>query len=103
MCQLCAGPDGWAQVAPFAEPPLYSPQAAPRELRIETLSDGESIVAAAKKTPSAPDEGYCVKCKAKRKISDAKEIKMANGRPALKGKCPVCGTGMFKILPPKKA
>ena len=57
---------------------------------------------AAKKTPSAPDEGYCVKCKAKRKISDAKEIKMANGRPALKGKCPVCGTGMFKILAPKK-
>ena len=31
----------------------------------------------------------------------AKEIKMANGRPALKGKCPVCGTGMFKILAPK--
>jgi len=26
---------------------------------------------------------------------------MANGRPALKGVCPVCGTGMFKILPPK--
>jgi len=23
---------------------------------------------------------------------------MANGRPALKGTCPVCGTGMFKIL-----
>ena len=59
-------------------------------------------VAAAKKTPSAPDEGYCVKCKAKRKISDAKEIKMANGRPAMKGKCPVCGTGMFKILAPAK-
>jgi hypothetical protein len=56
----------------------------------------------AKKTPSAPDEGYCVKCKAKRKIDKAKEIKMANGRPALKGVCPVCGTGMFKILAPKK-
>lgn len=59
-------------------------------------------MAAAKKTASAPDEGYCVKCKAKRKISDAKEIKMANGRPAMKGKCPVCGTGMFKILSPAK-
>ena len=59
---------------------------------------------AAKKTAakSAPDEGYCVKCKAKRKIDKAKEIKMANGRPALKGICPVCGTGMFKILAPKK-
>ena len=60
-------------------------------------------MAAANKTPSAPDEGYCVKCKAKRKIADAQEVKMANGRPALKGKCPVCGTGMFKILPPPKS
>lgn len=54
-----------------------------------------------KKTAPAADEGYCVKCKAKRQIADAKTVKMANGRPALKGTCPVCGTGMFKILPPK--
>ena len=54
------------------------------------------------KAPMAADEGYCVKCKAKRKISNAQQVKMANGRPALKGVCPVCGTGMFKILPPGK-
>jgi len=54
------------------------------------------------KSPMAADEGYCVKCKAKRKISNAQQVKMANGRPALKGVCPVCGTGMFKILPPAK-
>ena len=59
-------------------------------------------MAAAKKAASAPDEGYCVKCKAKRQIKDAKQVKMANGRPALKGVCPVCGTGMFKILSPAK-
>ena len=53
------------------------------------------------KAPMAADEGYCVKCKTKRKIAQGKEVKMANGRPALKGVCPVCGTGMFKILPPK--
>jgi len=52
------------------------------------------------KSPMAADEGYCVKCKAKRKISNPQQVKMANGRPALKGVCPVCGTGMFKILPP---
>lgn len=57
-------------------------------------------MAAKKKASSAPDEGYCVKCKAKRTIVNAKQIIMANGRPALKGVCPVCGTGMFKILPP---
>ena len=59
-------------------------------------------MAAAKKTATAPGDGYCVKCKAKRTIKDAKQVKMANGRPALKGTCPVCGTGMFKILPPAK-
>jgi hypothetical protein len=55
---------------------------------------------AAKKTPMAEGEGYCVKCKAKRMMANVKRVKMANGRPALKGTCPVCGTGMFKILPP---
>jgi DNA-directed RNA polymerase subunit M/transcription elongation factor TFIIS len=48
----------------------------------------------------AEGEGYCVKCKAKRMMANVKQVKMANGRPALKGTCPVCGTGMFKILPP---
>jgi hypothetical protein len=43
-------------------------------------------------------EGYCVKCKAKKEIVEAKEVVMKNGRKALQGKCPTCGTGMFKIL-----
>ena len=43
-------------------------------------------------------EGYCVKCKAKREMSDAKEVTMKNGRKAQKGKCAKCGTGMYKIL-----
>ena len=43
-------------------------------------------------------EGYCVKCKAKKEIVDAKEETMKNGRKAIKGKCPTCGTVMFKIL-----
>lgn len=43
-------------------------------------------------------EGYCVKCKAKKEMVDAKEVTMKNGRRALKGKCPDCGTSMFRIL-----
>ena len=43
-------------------------------------------------------EGYCVKCKAKKEIKDAAEVTMKNGRKAMKGKCPSCGTGMFRIL-----
>jgi len=43
-------------------------------------------------------EGYCLKCKAKKEMKDASKITMKNGRAAMKGKCPSCGTGMFKIL-----
>jgi hypothetical protein len=43
-------------------------------------------------------EGYCVKCKAKKEISNGVEEIMKNGRRAIKGKCPTCGTVMFKIL-----
>jgi uncharacterized Zn finger protein (UPF0148 family) len=43
-------------------------------------------------------EGYCVKCKAKKEIADAVEEVMKNGRKATKGRCPTCGTVMFKIL-----
>jgi hypothetical protein len=42
-------------------------------------------------------EAYCVKCRAKREIKDAQEVTMKNGRPAMKGVCPVCGTAIFRI------
>lgn len=42
-------------------------------------------------------QGYCMKCKAKKEMVDAKQVKMKNGRDAIKGKCPTCGTKMFKI------
>lgn len=49
-----------------------------------------------------PVQGYCVKCKEKRNMVDAEEVKMKNGRPAMKGKCEVCSCGMYRILPSKK-
>jgi hypothetical protein len=42
-------------------------------------------------------EGYCVKCRAKREIKNPKPVTMKNGKPATKGECPVCKTGMYKI------
>ncbi len=42
-------------------------------------------------------EGYCVKCRAKKEIKDAQQVTMKNGRPATEGKCPDCGTKIFKI------
>ena len=40
---------------------------------------------------------YCVKCRAKRDVANPEHVTMKNGKPAMKGKCPVCGTGMYKI------
>jgi Zn finger protein HypA/HybF involved in hydrogenase expression len=40
---------------------------------------------------------YCVKCRASREV-EGEETTLKTGRPALKGKCPVCGTGMFRIV-----
>ena len=43
-------------------------------------------------------QAYCVKCKAKKDMADAKKVEMKNGRPAMKGKCADCGCGMYCIL-----
>jgi Zn finger protein HypA/HybF involved in hydrogenase expression len=42
-------------------------------------------------------QAYCVKCRKKGLMKDAKEVKLKNGRAAMKGSCPKCGTGMFRI------
>lgn len=48
-------------------------------------------------------EAYCVKCREKRDMIDEEEVTMKNGRPATQGKCPVCGTKLFRIKSTKKA
>ena len=45
----------------------------------------------------AMPEGYCVKERKKVEIKDAQQITMKNGRPAIQGTCPDCGTKIFKI------
>ena len=42
-------------------------------------------------------QAYCVKCRAKKEMKDAKAITMKNGKPATQGICPTCGTKMFRI------
>lgn len=43
-------------------------------------------------------EGYCVKCKAKREIKNAERVVLKNGRPAMKGACPYCGTKILRFI-----
>ncbi len=42
-------------------------------------------------------EAYCVKCTAKREVKNPQNVTMKNGKPALTGTCPVCGTKLYKI------
>lgn len=47
------------------------------------------------------EEMYCVKCKKKVK-AEGKPVTLKNGRKALSGKCPKCGTKVFKMVGKKK-
>ena len=42
-------------------------------------------------------EAYCMKCRTKREMKDPHSVTLKNGRPAVQGVCPVCGTRMFRL------
>ncbi len=47
-------------------------------------------------------QGFCVKCRRKVEIKNPKEVTLKNGRKAIKGKCPRCGTTVYVFVPSKK-
>jgi predicted GH43/DUF377 family glycosyl hydrolase len=53
-------------------------------------------------TPVAPVKikrirAYCMKCRAKRQMKNPLAVTLKNGRPAIQGICPRCGTRMFRL------
>ena len=44
-----------------------------------------------------PEEGYCVGCRAGRRIEGAEPFTASNGRPGIKGKCADCGRGLCRM------
>ena len=42
-------------------------------------------------------QGYCVKERKKVEIQEARQVTMKNGRPAIQGVCPDCGTKIGKL------
>lgn len=40
---------------------------------------------------------YCVKCRTRRIATNPQTVYMTNGKPATRGLCSTCGTGMYKI------
>jgi DNA-directed RNA polymerase subunit RPC12/RpoP len=49
-----------------------------------------------KEVPPMP-QAYCMKCRKKVEIKNAKSITLKNKRPATQGECPNCGTKVFRI------
>jgi pimeloyl-ACP methyl ester carboxylesterase len=45
----------------------------------------------------SPIEAYCVKCRQKTSMLEAREVTMKNGRPALQGVCALCGSRLYRI------
>ena len=39
----------------------------------------------------------CFKCRSQREMKHPTEVTMKNGKKAISGNCPVCGTKMFRI------
>jgi len=42
-------------------------------------------------------KAYCVKDKKSIEMKNPKQVKMKNGKPAVQGICPNCGTKVFRI------
>jgi hypothetical protein len=63
---------------------------------------GEALTSAAGAGNEESGEmAFCVKCRKKTAMVETQKVTMKNGRPAIRGKCSVCGTGMYKILSQK--
>jgi predicted GH43/DUF377 family glycosyl hydrolase len=45
---------------------------------------------------------YCMKCRAKRQMKTTLAVTLKNGRPAIQGICPRCGTKMYRIIKASK-
>jgi hypothetical protein len=76
------------QAAPDAEEPPAAGAVAPAEAHPLGTAEGERTV-----------EGYCMRCKEHRTMSDVQIATAANGRRSARGVCPVCGAKMSTFLP----
>ena len=54
-------------------------------------------------TQDAEITAYCTKCREKVVIQGGEEVMLKNNRPAIKGKCGTCGTGVFRLIAMRRA
>jgi len=79
---------------PPPEPPAQRPRGRPKEKRAYVRRAPLPEL-----TPVTSDRSaYCVKCRDRRRLKWARLVTLASGRPALRGRCAVCGTKVARIL-----
>jgi hypothetical protein len=88
LAWICADKHNYACRRPQAA--LHSPQP-------DLVGEPRACREAAAKGGRTMPEGYCVKERKKVEIKDPQQVTMKNGRPAIQGTCPDCGTKIFKI------
>ncbi|HWQ15243.1 MAG TPA: DUF5679 domain-containing protein, partial [Roseiflexaceae bacterium] len=94
-----AAPEAGRPVAP-ATPPEAVEQAAPgapADGRPAEPQAGDHPLGTAEGERTV--EGFCMRCKQHRTMSDVRITVAANGRRAARGTCPVCGARMSTFLP----
>jgi hypothetical protein len=68
----------------------------------ERITSTEEEAPAKKEESVMTVQAYCEPCRTKTDIKNPKEVKLQNGRPAVKGSCSVCGTNVFHMGPMPK-
>lgn len=43
-------------------------------------------------------KAYCFKCKKQQEIKNPEQVVLKNGRHAVKGICPVCGSKLYRMV-----
>lgn len=95
---------------PPARQPTETPQ--PVQERVPTTEDISPVAGAQAPGPDKSSEhtkearqasqppaimAYCVRCKKKTRMLNASAFTMKNGRPAIRGTCAICGSGINRI------
>lgn len=91
------------QVEPATEVALPAPTApAPREQTVIEVAgprhkQGAAGLPEAQEGDVAADgvRGYCARCRANRYLDDPQYVRTRKGRPAIRGACMICGSGML--------
>lgn len=49
-------------------------------------------------SPEPVDHGHCFRCRVRKEIAGATQVRLRNGKMALTGVCITCGARIFRLL-----